>query len=528
MYRGATKWNALAAGTSGEALTTQGAGADPIWGSPTADISPAVILLPTSSARNVIQPSGAAVIPLTVKGFASQSATLQEWQDSAANVLGSISASGLSTNTVLDAATSTSSDVQLLGHNSSGTPAAGFASRTGWRLHSTTTVNTEAAELGVSWVVATHASRTARAVLSVYDTAAREVLRGQASGTAPMIGFLGASAVVRPASTTDLRQALIDLGLYTTGGASPLNLNGGAFVTSGSVSSTGAGASSERFGAGALAGGISSTSVGNAASASTQQCTAIGATATASNTACTALGFGAVASAVGSTALGFSANSAFGSSIAIGTNSVATAIEQCIIGGTTASGRIATVYIGNGVVNAAPSAVTINGTGGSGTDIAGASLTIAGGRGTGSAVGGAIIFQSTAAGASATTLRTLEEKFRISNLGVLTSSRKSSTQDRTVVDMEPTFVVATDASRTGRAVWCIYDTAAREAMRMEASGSAPMIGFLGAAAVARTAAYTPTNVSADRSYDANATTLDEVADVLGTLIADLQLFGFLA
>jgi hypothetical protein len=35
-------------------------------------------------------------------------------------------------------------------------------------------------------------------------------------------------------------------------------------------------------------------------------------------------------------------------------------------------------------------------------------------------------------------------------------------------------------------------------------------------------AYTPTNVTTDRSYDANATTLDEIADVLGTLIADLQ------
>lgn len=34
--------------------------------------------------------------------------------------------------------------------------------------------------------------------------------------------------------------------------------------------------------------------------------------------------------------------------------------------------------------------------------------------------------------------------------------------------------------------------------------------------------YTPTNITTDRGYDANATTLDEVADVLGTLIADLQ------
>lgn len=34
--------------------------------------------------------------------------------------------------------------------------------------------------------------------------------------------------------------------------------------------------------------------------------------------------------------------------------------------------------------------------------------------------------------------------------------------------------------------------------------------------------YTPTNVVTDRAYDANATTLDELADVVGTLIADLQ------
>lgn len=37
-----------------------------------------------------------------------------------------------------------------------------------------------------------------------------------------------------------------------------------------------------------------------------------------------------------------------------------------------------------------------------------------------------------------------------------------------------------------------------------------------------TSAYTVTNVTTDRSYDANATTLDEIADCLGTLIQDLQ------
>lgn len=40
--------------------------------------------------------------------------------------------------------------------------------------------------------------------------------------------------------------------------------------------------------------------------------------------------------------------------------------------------------------------------------------------------------------------------------------------------------------------------------------------------------YTPTNVTTDRSYDADATTINELADVLGTLIADLQTSGVIA
>lgn len=45
--------------------------------------------------------------------------------------------------------------------------------------------------------------------------------------------------------------------------------------------------------------------------------------------------------------------------------------------------------------------------------------------------------------------------------------------------------------------------------------------------VSSPATYTPSNVTTDRAFDANATTLDEVADVLGTLIADLKLTGII-
>lgn len=43
-----------------------------------------------------------------------------------------------------------------------------------------------------------------------------------------------------------------------------------------------------------------------------------------------------------------------------------------------------------------------------------------------------------------------------------------------------------------------------------------------------TQTYTPSNVTTDRSFDANSTSTAELADVLGTLIADLQAQGILA
>jgi len=40
--------------------------------------------------------------------------------------------------------------------------------------------------------------------------------------------------------------------------------------------------------------------------------------------------------------------------------------------------------------------------------------------------------------------------------------------------------------------------------------------------------YTVSNLTLDRTYDANSTTLDEVADVLGTLITDLKNKGVIS
>jgi hypothetical protein len=54
------------------------------------------------------------------------------------------------------------------------------------------------------------------------------------TATTQKLGFFNATPIVQPASTTDLRTVLINLGLLASGGASPLNLNGGA-LTAGSI-----------------------------------------------------------------------------------------------------------------------------------------------------------------------------------------------------------------------------------------------------------------------------------------------------
>jgi hypothetical protein len=60
-----------------------------------ADLSPAAILAPATSARNTVQPTGAAVIPLTVMGAVSQSAKLVSLQDSSAAELAYVTSAGV-------------------------------------------------------------------------------------------------------------------------------------------------------------------------------------------------------------------------------------------------------------------------------------------------------------------------------------------------------------------------------------------------------------------------------------------------
>ena len=100
----------------------------------------------------------------------------------------------------------------------------------------------------------------------------------------------------------------------------------------------------------------------------------------------------------------------FSNSIAMGRGATNTASNQLIFGSSTANSYIDNVFFGTGVTATSPVGVVINGSGASGTDIAGASMTFAGGKATGNALGGSLIFQTSDAGASGVTLQSLSTK----------------------------------------------------------------------------------------------------------------------
>jgi hypothetical protein len=98
---------------------------------------------------------------------------------------------------VTDTATNNVSGGMAWYHRTSATPAPGFGADFPVVLHTSTNVDANAFLKRVTWGTATNGSQKAQVTFFVYDTAARNCIRMDASGTAAMIGFLGANAVVR-------------------------------------------------------------------------------------------------------------------------------------------------------------------------------------------------------------------------------------------------------------------------------------------------------------------------------------------
>jgi hypothetical protein len=109
-------------------------------------------------------------------------------------------------------------------HNNGAAAANGFGLTFRTFLDSDATVNRTVNDEVTIWATAADGTRKARKSSLIYDTAARTAIIIEASGTAAMIGFLGAAAVTRPtvtgsrggnAALASALTALANLGLIT-------------------------------------------------------------------------------------------------------------------------------------------------------------------------------------------------------------------------------------------------------------------------------------------------------------------------
>ncbi|MBX6333942.1 hypothetical protein IRY61_01210 [Candidatus Saccharibacteria bacterium] len=195
---------------------------------------------------------------------------------------------------------------------------------------------------------------------------------------------------------------------------------------------------SESFGLNAVVSGANSLAVGAGTSThSSGGSTAVGAGAEAgvngtslgynsgSQGNAVALGAGAQANS-GGIAIGVDAdNMAYENSIALGREAFNTDNNQLVIG--SGISAIKHVVIGNGVTHSVPVDFLLQGTSGSGTNVAGADVYIAGGQGTGNADGGSILFQTSVAGTSGSTLNALATVLGISGAnGAITAQNSTN------------------------------------------------------------------------------------------------------
>src|SRR3989344_2444293 len=178
------------------------------------------------------------------------------------------------------------------------------------------------------------------------------------------------------------------------------------------------GSSTLAIGYGATAYGINSVAIGKGALTTNQAAVAVGQSSNAVIFG-VALGSAANSSDNGAIAIGQNASATGARSIAIGENSRATAQGQLVIGAYRPSFYVSDAYFGSGVTDVNVTNFTLHATGGSGTDITGGYISIAGGRSTGNATGGEIRFETSDAGATGSTLRTLTEKMRITGPGLV-------------------------------------------------------------------------------------------------------------
>lgn len=320
------------------------------------------------------------------------------------------------------------------------------------------------------------------------------------------------------------------------------------------------------FGLGLGAVGANSTSVaiGNVASATQTSSIAMGTNSTASASYATAIGYLSVASSQSSVALGYGATvSTNVNGVAIGVSSSCNKISGIALAdGASVTGDYG-IALGYQSISSATTGYSIaagyRATASGDYSIAiGVSPTTASGEDS-IAIGDNALASANRAIAFGRAVSATAANAYVIGAGVDGSSKLINNQTLSLIvgfnSANPTVLLNKNGNLVVRSDSAItsgthYEAAATNAVTVH-NGTAPVANIVDAFAMYssdaaagnacptfrtengtviklfKSSAYTPSNVSADRSYDANSTSVDELADVLGTLIADLQLTGLI-
>ena len=367
---------------------------------------------------------------LVVKGIASQSANIYETQLSTGDVRGAINASGDFTNSQYTGSERFGAGASLPGAANTYSTAIGAAAVAGEAVGGSSTAVGASATANANSATAIGARTEADSdnALAI-GAGAMAAQNSTAIGTSATASGVAAIAIGKSVSVTNNGAIAMGSSASASNG-NAISIGASAICSGGN--SLAIGASAEATALGTTVVGVSAEAnqegdiaIGNGAKATASQGTniVIGYHSTITGTALRATVVGG--DSIGTTGsyavvLGYGSVATYSNVILLGAGTVATATNQFVAGASTIP--MNDVFFGKGAVHATPTAYTINGTGGSGSNVVGADIQIAGGKGTGNAAGGSILFQTSDAGSTGTTLQTLTTKLTLTTDGRLYGS----------------------------------------------------------------------------------------------------------
>lgn len=407
LYRGASGWTRLGAGTSGHFLQTQGAGANPQWAAGGGGLTIGTTAITSGTVGRMLYEASGNVVGeaagITYQTGASPTVTITA---QAASYVGLKINSASTPSTDVFQVSSDNGTTTHFKVTSTGAPSAPIPGHAGSeRYGAVTAYATTSTAAGAVLMGVAHN-------INVTGTLLNSVIMGRAvtmsgSSVANASVLIGSGTGITLTANRFLNDSVV-IGQWTL---QSQNYHGGSVM----------------IGSGATGGEATTAqdsvfigTVQNFSSGAGQ--TVIGATAAAYATGDTN-GY--------STIVGYGAKSPYGKTVVLGAGATSTAGAQFVSG--SSSYPMTDVYFGKGVTNATPTAYAINGTGGSGSNIAGADINIAGGKGTGTGATGKVNLQIARPGSTGSTLNTLATAWSLNGTATSTDTTMTGGNGQTTV-----------------------------------------------------------------------------------------------